>query len=110
MKIAQGQLHMYTNIMFKFQSSMCKTVGEKLLTKLCPWTDKRTAMAIPVYPPPLCCGGGKITVQRETILTPIVGKGETGNQHIVLFQQSFLLFPFEISTFEKHVFCRDGNG
>ena len=46
------QLHMYTNIMYKFQSSTCKTVGEKLQTKLSP----QTAMAIPVYPPPLRCG------------------------------------------------------
>ena len=50
MKIAHAQLHMYTNIMYKFQSSTCKTVGEKLHTKLCPRTDRRTAMAIPVYP------------------------------------------------------------
>ena len=26
MKIAHAQLYMYTNIMYKFQSSMCKTV------------------------------------------------------------------------------------
>ena len=65
MKIAHAQLHMYTNIMYKFQSSTCKTVGEKLRTKLCPWMDERTdrqadgrtAMAIPVNPPPLRCGG-----------------------------------------------------
>ena len=57
MKIAHAQLHMYTNIMYKFPSSTCKTVGEKLLINLCPQTDKqmdgRTATAIPVYPPPL---------------------------------------------------------
>ena len=65
MKIAHAQFHMYKNIMYKFQSSTCKTVGEKLRTKLCPrtdgrmarWTDGWTAMAIPVYPPPLRCGG-----------------------------------------------------
>ena len=57
MKIAHAQLYMYTNILYKFQSSTCKTVGEKLQTKLCPWTHGRTAMAIPVYPPPLHCGG-----------------------------------------------------
>ena len=56
MKIAHGQLHMYTNIMYKFQSSTYKTVGKKLRTKLCPRTDGRTAMAIPVYSP-LRCGG-----------------------------------------------------
>ena len=49
MKIAHAQLHMYANIMYKFQSSTCKTVGEKLQTKLCPQTDGRTAMAVPVY-------------------------------------------------------------
>ena len=46
MKIAHAQLHMYTNIMYKFQSSTCKSVGEKLRTKLCPrtygWTDRET--------------------------------------------------------------------
>ena len=42
MKIAHAQLHMYTNIMYKFQSSNCKTVGEKLWTKLCPGTDGQT--------------------------------------------------------------------
>ena len=45
MKIAHAQLHMYTNITGKFQSSTCKTVGEKLQTTLCPrtdrWTDRR---------------------------------------------------------------------
>ena len=29
MKIAHAQLHMYTNIMYKFQSSMCKTDGQR---------------------------------------------------------------------------------
>ena len=56
MKIAHAQLHMYTNIMYKFQSSTCKTVGEKLHTKLCPWTDSHGDSSIP--PPPLRCGGG----------------------------------------------------
>ena len=41
MKTAHAQLHTYTNIMYNFQSSTCKTVGEKLLTKLCPQTDGR---------------------------------------------------------------------
>ena len=53
MKTAPAQLHMYTNIMYKLQSSTCKTSGEKLRTKLCPWTNRRIDMAIPVYPPPL---------------------------------------------------------
>ena len=42
MKIAHAQFHMYTNIMYKFQSSMCKTVGEKLRRKLCPQTNGQT--------------------------------------------------------------------
>ena len=42
MKIAHAQLHMYTNIMYKFKSSTCKTVGEKLRTKLCLRTDRPT--------------------------------------------------------------------
>ena len=65
MKIPHAQLHIYTNIMYKFQRSTCITVRGKLQTKLCLRTagrttgqiDGRTAMAIPVYPPPLCCGG-----------------------------------------------------
>ena len=40
-----------------FQSSICKTVGEKLQTKLCPRTDGRRAMAIPVYPFHFVMGG-----------------------------------------------------
>ena len=55
-KIAHAQLHMYTNIMYKFQSSTFKTAGEKLLTKLCPRTDGWIAMAIPVYPSTFLCG------------------------------------------------------
>ena len=58
MKIAHAELNMYTNIMYKFQSSTCKTVGEKLWTKLCPRTDGMTAMAIPVYPLHFVVGGG----------------------------------------------------
>ena len=50
MKIAHAQLHMCTNIMYKYRSSTCKTVGEKLRTKLCQRTDGRTAKVIPVYP------------------------------------------------------------
>ena len=49
MKIAHAKLHMYTNFMYKFLSSTCKTVREKLQTKLCPQTHRQTAMAIPVY-------------------------------------------------------------
>ena len=57
MKIANAQLHMYTYIMYKFQSSTYKTVGEKLRTNLCPRTDGRTAMAIPVYTLHFVVGG-----------------------------------------------------
>ena len=60
MKIARAQLHMYTNIIYKFQSNTCKTVGEKLRTKLCPLTDRPTDRhgdsSIPP-PPPLHCKG-----------------------------------------------------
>ena len=34
MKIEHAQLHMYTDIMYKFQSIKCKTVGEKLRTTI----------------------------------------------------------------------------
>ena len=40
-------------------------------------------------------------------LKNIVGKGENaGNQHFLLFPQSFLPFPKEISVFESHSICR----
>ena len=43
MKIEHAQLHMYTNTMYyNFQSSTCKTVGEKLRTKLCSRTAGQT--------------------------------------------------------------------
>ena len=42
MKIAHAQLHMYTNIIYKFRSSTCKIVGKKLQTKLRPRMDGRT--------------------------------------------------------------------
>ena len=42
MKIAHAELHMHTNIMYKFQGSMSKTVGEKLQTKLCPQPEGKT--------------------------------------------------------------------
>ena len=34
MKIAHEQFHMYTNTIYKFQSSKCKTIGEKLQTTI----------------------------------------------------------------------------
>ena len=40
MKIAHAQLHMYTNIMYKFQSSTCKTCRRKALDKIVS-TDRR---------------------------------------------------------------------
>ena len=59
MKIAHAQIHMYKNIMYKCQSSTCKTVGEKLRTKLCPRTDGRTdSHGDSGIPPPLRLGGG----------------------------------------------------
>ena len=62
-KIAHAQLHMYTNIMYKFQSSTCKTVGEKLRTKLCPQTDRQTDSHGDSSIPPLhFVGGGGITM------------------------------------------------
>ena len=66
MKIAHAQLHMCTNITYKFQGSTCKTVGEKLRTKLCPRTDGWTGNQTDshgdssITPPPRCGGGGGI--------------------------------------------------
>ena len=41
MKIAHAQLHMYTNIVYKFQSSTCKTFRRKAPDKIVP-TDRQT--------------------------------------------------------------------
>ena len=72
MKIEHAQLHMYTNIIYKFQSRTCKTEGEKLRTKLHPQTDRRTAMAIPAYLPPLHGGGikTKAVIKCDLLLPP----------------------------------------
>ena len=48
--------------MYKFLSSACKTIGEKLRTKLCPqtdrWTDRRTdSHGDSSIPPTLRCRG-----------------------------------------------------
>ena len=44
---------------------------------------------------------------RKKSFKNIVRKGENaGNQHFVLFPQSFLPFPKKISLFESHLFCR----
>ena len=63
MKIAHAQIRMYRNIMYKFQSSTCKTAGEKFRTKLCPrtggQTDERTVTVILVYPLQFVVGGYK---------------------------------------------------
>ena len=58
MKISHAQLIMYTNIMYKFQSIMCKTVRENCVHGQ---TDGQTAMAIPVYPPLFHCGATSYT-------------------------------------------------
>ena len=58
MKTAHAQPHMYTNIMYKFQSSTCKTVGEKLRTKFIPPTDSHCNSSIP---PSTSLGGDIIT-------------------------------------------------
>ena len=131
MKIAHAQLHMYTNIMYKFHEQYmqncrrkapdnnnsvkftssrgdnsttndsmvmhnfictCKTVGEKLQTKLCPptdrWSDGRTdrwtAMAIPVYPLHFVVGG---IIKNEYYCTT--------------FTNSFFSF-FELSFINNH--------
>ena len=67
MKIAYAQLHMYTNIMYKFQNSTCKTVGENLQTKLCPRTDRwMDGQPWPFQCTPLHFVVGGITRQEET--------------------------------------------
>ena len=44
---------------------------------------------------------------RNKALENMVGKGENpGKQHFLLFQQYFLPFPDQISTFQSHLFCR----
>ena len=67
MKIAHAQLHMYKNIMYKFQSCTCKTVGEKLQTKIVSteqidrWMDRQTDGQPRHYssiPPSTSLGGG----------------------------------------------------
>ena len=65
-KIAHAQLHMYTNIVYKLQISSCKTVGEKLRTKLCPQTNGRTdSHGDSSIPPPLRCGGMTISILSD---------------------------------------------
>ena len=85
MKIAQAQLHMYTNIMYKFQSSSCKTVGENLGTKLCPWTDRRMdSHGDSSTPPSTSLWGGIIILQAD-----IMGIFDTlkiyTNSYVLLF-------------------------
>ena len=65
-KISRAQLHKYANIMYKLQSSTCKTVEEKLRTKLCPRTNGRTdSHGDSSIPPPLRRGGGYNTIYTE---------------------------------------------
>ena len=45
--------------------------------------------------------------KKESLLKKIVGKGENaGNQHFLLFPQSFVPFPKQILVFQSHLFCR----
>ena len=79
MKIAHAQLHMYTNIMYQFQSSTCKTIGEKLRTKLCPRMDGHGDSSIS---PSTSLWGVYISFIEENS----VGNGENaGNQHFLPF-------------------------
>ena len=63
MKIAHAQFHMYTSIMYEFQSSTCKTrrkAADKIVSadrRTDGRTDGRTAMAISVYPLHFVVGG-----------------------------------------------------
>ena len=67
MKISHAQLHMYTNIMYKFQSSTRKTGGENVLlpephyielSRMDRQTDDLTdSHGDSSIPPPLFCGG-----------------------------------------------------
>ena len=44
---------------------------------------------------------------KERLFENIVGKeGNAGNQHFLLFPQSFLLFTKQLSTFKSHQHCR----
>ena len=48
-----------------------------------------------------------LTTLRKKAFENILGIGENaGNQHFLLFQQSFLYFSKQISTFKLHLFCR----
>ena len=87
MKIAHAQLHIYTNIMYKFQSSTCKTVGEKLRAKLCPRTDRQPWWF--QYTPSTSIEG----------CINIVRKGEIAcNKQFLLFSQCFLPYVFYYIT------------
>ena len=98
MKIAHAQLHMYTNIMYKFQSSTCKTVSTDRQTDRQPWQFQYT-------PPQLRWGDIIINFnqpfpKRALVFTCLqykyfentAGKGE--NACI----EQFLLFPQCFST------------
>ena len=67
MKIAHAQLHMYTNIMYKFQSSTCKTVGEKPGQNCVHGQSDGQPWQFQYTPPPLRCGGYKKEILFVTI-------------------------------------------
>ena len=95
MKIAHAQLHMYTNIMYKFQSSTCKTVREKLRKKLCLRTDGQPWRF--QYTPPLRFGGYKISDTAEYLVCPPFTVN-TARQRRLMLQISFLMTCSGITT------------
>ena len=98
MKIAHAQLHTYTNIMYKFQSSMCKTVGEKLWTKWCPWTDSSGYSSIP---PSTSLWGG--------IMMSIILLGEIDSV-VYRFPNQQILDSTKLKEFADDNFKFDENG
>ena len=102
MKIAHEQLYMNTNIMYKFQSSTRKTVGEKLRTKLCPrtdgWTDRRTdSHGNSCIPCPLRCAGYKKLKSLFLLAAPSVTLPHYHNIQKACFTKMFT----EISTLNQ---------
>ena len=106
MKIAHAQLHMFTNIMYKFQSSTCKTVGEKLQTKLLPRTDRQMdghPWQFQYTPPPLRCGGVKRPWRKRLLKTLWEKEKNAGNQY---FLPSF--FPIAFCPFQNKFLLPQG--
>ena len=81
MKIAHAQLHMYTNIMYKFEWSTCKTVGEKFRTKLRP--DRRTDSHgnSSIHPSTLLWGGIKMESMQQQSISYLVNR----RHHLLTF-------------------------